>query len=97
MPQIFSLAPADGSPPIWIQNEDFEALKAEAYKVLKDNQGGHANFVINGKLCRVSKPVQVYFIENPEAGKPPMPFNPPDSPSFEEGGKTDFLVPRPAE
>lgn len=95
MANIFTLAPTDGGPPIWIENEDLEELKKAAYKLLEDNQGGFARFIINGKPCRVSRPVQLYFIENPEAGAAPLPFNTPGAPTFVEDGKTEFLTSRP--
>lgn len=96
MPQIFTLVPVEGGAPLWLENEDLEALQIEAYKLIESHGGGYARFIINGKSCKVSAPVQVFFIENPEAGGPPLPFNPPASPTFDDDGKTMFLAPRPS-
>lgn len=92
----FVFIPQDEGLPVWLENEDLEALKKEAYGVIEKGGSGQARFIINGKTCKVSMPTQVYFIENPDGKGAPVPLNSPASPTFDETGKTAFLVERPS-
>ena len=90
---VLMFVPHNG-PPVWLANENLAALQAEFLKAIEAHGEGFAKFIIDGKLCKVSMPAQVFYMENPAGGEPLL-IKSPATPTFEENGQVVFLVRRP--
>lgn len=90
-----SITPSNGDEPIWISAEDLTALQKEVVTLIEKHGRAFVRLIVNGKPCRISKAQQVFFMENPEDGKPPIPLASPSAPVFENSSEVEYLVPRP--
>jgi len=89
-----SVSPPDG-PPIWLSADELPALQKEVVGLIEKHGRVFARLIVDGKPCRVSKAIQVFYMENPEAGKPPIPLALSEVPVFDEQGEVEFLVQKP--
>jgi hypothetical protein len=91
---VLMFVPPNDSP-VWLTNESLGALQAEFLKAIEAHGEGYAKFIVDGKLCKISMPVQAFYMENPAGGEPIL-IKPPSPPTFEESGQVVFLVRKPA-
>jgi hypothetical protein len=90
---VLVFVPSNG-PPVWLTNPDLAVLQTEFLKAVEAHGEGFARFIVDGKVCKISMPVQAFYMENPAGGEPIL-IKPPASPTFDENGQVVFLVRRP--
>jgi len=90
---ILAFIPANGNES-WLSNEKVEVLDQELLQALEAHHEGTARYIIDGKICRVSMPQQIFWVEDPAGGAPRM-IKPVEPPTFDANGQVVFLIRRP--